>query len=438
MRWREAVEPVRMERIAIVAPVQRLGAVLQAVADAGVVEPELLPSGQGGHAAGDVRRDAAAETELAAVQGSVLQRGPLAAIAGWSPASALGPLAEALQPLGGAVVRLPLPRGAQPPTLLASRGAAAAFQPLVDTYGTVPYADLNPSLFAGLAYVGMFGMMFGDVAHGVLLALAGFLLLARRPAALARYRPAAPFVIGCGVSSSAFGLAYGEAFGPTGLVPTLWLDPLSHATTLLAVAIALGAALLAVSYALGAVNRWRERGGGSALVALSGVAGIALYAGLTVLGLGWYRFGPAVTATGAAVAAAGLVLGYIGLFMQAGGRAAGAAEAGVELFDAVVRLGTNTISFARLAAFGLTHAALGGVVWSGTTVLWRLGPAYWVVAALTFVVGNAVSFSLEALVAGIQALRLEYYELFSRIFTSEGRMFRPWHLPAPSSQKELS
>ncbi len=30
---------------------------------------------------------------------------------------------------------------------------------------------------------------------------------------------------------------------------------------------------------------------------------------------------------------------------------------------------------------------------------------------------------------GIQALRLEYYELFSRIFEGEGRPFRPWHVP---------
>ena len=44
-------------------------------------------------------------------------------------------------------------------------------------------------------------------------------------------------------------------------------------------------------------------------------------------------------------------------------------------------------------------------------------------------IGNAVAFALEALVAGMQALRLEYYELFSRVFEAEGRPFRPWHIP---------
>jgi V/A-type H+-transporting ATPase subunit I len=46
-----------------------------------------------------------------------------------------------------------------------------------------------------------------------------------------------------------------------------------------------------------------------------------------------------------------------------------------------------------------------------------------------FVAGHVAAFALEALVAGVQALRLEYYELFSRIFVSEGRPFHPWHIP---------
>jgi V/A-type H+-transporting ATPase subunit I len=40
-----------------------------------------------------------------------------------------------------------------------------------------------------------------------------------------------------------------------------------------------------------------------------------------------------------------------------------------------------------------------------------------------------VAFGLEGLIAAIQALRLEYYELFSRVFATEGVPFRPWHVP---------
>jgi len=452
-------EPVRMERVAVVAAAEDLRAVLVATADAGVVEPDVVPESAGGPASEALQRalahaaagtpvlapqapdigaleqagrlgELAGEAELERIAGSAVTRGAVAAIAGWSPAVAIDPLAERLRPVGGAVVRLAFPRGAEPPTLVGARGTTGAFQPLVDVYATVPYADVNPSLFAGLAYVVMFGMMFGDAGHGVLLCAAGAIMVRARTGLLARYRGAAPFVIGAGVTSTLFGFAYGEAFGPTGLVPVLWIAPLAQPITLLAAAIGVGAVLLAIAYGLGTVNRWRESGSVQALVALSGIAGSALYLGLALVGAGWSWHATALSIAGAAAAAGGLALGFAGLYLNAGGRAAGAVEAGVELFDAVVRIGANTVSFARLAAFGLTHAALGAIVWNGTTAFGARGGVWWVLAALTFVLGNAVAFVLEALVAGVQALRLDYYELFSRIFISQGRPFRPWHVPS--------
>ena len=139
------------------------------------------------------------------------------------------------------------------------------------------------------------------------------------------------------------------------------------------------------------------------------------------------------------VAVLGLALSFVGLYAGSGGGGSGVAEALVELVDLVVRLGSNVVSFARLAAFGLTHAALAAVVWGATTALWLRGGAAVVAAVVVFLVGNAVAFALEALVAAVQALRLEYYELFSRVFEGEGRPFRPWHLPlaeAPASAPE--
>jgi len=467
MRWPEVLEPARMERVAVVAPTDRLRSVLIAVADAGVVQIERIGDKARGPAyeawerarraqvhngqsaamldleppdLATLERDGplevlAGEVELEGISASALRNGSVAALAGWSPTSAIDALRAVLAPLGGSVVPLPPPRGADPPTLVVDKGATGAFQPLVDTYATINYRDVNPSALAGLAYVVMFGMMFGDAGHGALLVAGGLLLRSTRMATLGRLRHLAPFVIGAGLASVAFGLAYGEAFGPTGLVPTLWLRPLDHPTTLLAVAIAAGAGLLAVSYGLGTVNRWREGGATHALVATSGLAGAGLYLGLAVVGLGWYRHSLVLEAGGGVLAVAGLGLGFLGLFAEAGGRAEGMVQAGVELFDAVVRIGTNTVSFARLAAFGLTHAALCMMVWSATSAVWHRGTFFPLLAALVFLVGNAVTFALEALVAGVQAMRLEYYELFSRVFTAEGRRFRPWHFPIVSSKE---
>jgi V/A-type H+-transporting ATPase subunit I len=72
---------------------------------------------------------------------------------------------------------------------------------------------------------------------------------------------------------------------------------------------------------------------------------------------------------------------------------------------------------------------LGYVIWQATTGLWHQGPLGKLGAVAIFLIGTALVFGLEGLIAAIQALRLEYYELFSRIFDSEGQPFRPWHVP---------
>ena len=470
MRWRDAAVPVAMSRIALVVPYESLRAALVEIADAGVVEiprlamPGDAPPGEAArrlqHAGSGstrpmVQRQApdldllertgrvdliAGEAQLEERTSEAVRHGGVAGLVGWTPQEAIAPLAGRLSPLGGAVVPLARPRGAQPPTLLRRRGMGSSFRPLVETYATVPYDDVDPTLFAGLAYLVMFAVMFGDVGHGLLLLAGGLVLRTGRPRRFTGARKVWPFVAGAGAASSLVGLGYGEFFGPTGLDPWQAIDPLAEPVRLMLIGVGLGAGLLAVAYAIGTVNRVREGGWGYALYAPSGLAGATLFLGAGLITAGSYVDLGWLLLAGAVVAASGLTLSFVGLLAAAGGGGAGLMQAGIELFDVVVRLGSNVVSFARLAAFGLTHAALADVVWQGTTGLWSQGVAGAAAAAALFLVGNALTFALEAVVAGVQALRLEYYELFSRVFQDEGRPFTPWHLPAlePEPTVEVS
>jgi V/A-type H+-transporting ATPase subunit I len=298
----------------------------------------------------------------------------------------------------------------------------------VDTYGTVPYADVDPALFAGVSYVLMFGVMFGDVGHGLILAALGLYLRFSGRAAVASARRVWAVIVGAGLAAAGSGLLYGEMFGPTGLVSPLWLRPIEQPLTLIMAGVIGGSVLLGTSYLIGMANRWREGGPARLLYASSGIAGTSLYLGGAAMAAGTVAGYEALQAAGVAILVLGLVLLFAGFMADSGGGLAGVMQAVVELFDTIIRTGANALSFARLAAFGLTHATIGGIVWAATTALWASGGLGLAAAILIFVVGNALAFALEALVAALQALRLEYYELFSRIFTGEGRAFAPWRL----------
>jgi V/A-type H+-transporting ATPase subunit I len=309
------------------------------------------------------------------------------------------------------------------------------FRPLVSTYGTARYRDIDPTLFTAFSFILMFGMMFGDAGHGLVLALLAVWLRGRRTGRLAAYRHLWAIPFAAGLVAAFFGLLYGELFGPTKILPTLWLDPVSRPEPVLLVAVAVGAVLLLVSYVLGIVNRWRESGAAVAVLDQSGLAGLSTFVGLILLAAGYYLGSVPAEIAGGVIGVGGLVMLTTGFALRAGRGVAAVTEVGIESIDAVTRLVSNVISFTRLAAFGLMHAALGAIVFSAASALWG-GVAGGIAAIAVFALGNVLTFSLELLISGVQALRLEYYELYSRIFAGEGHAFAPWSLPVVSLQEE--
>ena len=379
-----------------------------------------------------------AAAELERVSSSAVRRAGVAGLAGWTPDVELGRLAERLRDRwAAAVVPVLPPRGVQPPTWLAGRGSRAQLRPAGrDLHDRARTATSTRPWSAGLAYVAMFGMMFGDVGHGALLLLGALLLRSGRlPGRLGRspgLRRSWPFLAGGGLSSMVFGALYGEMFGPTGLVPVLWLEPLAEPVTAARVAVGIGAALIAGAYALGTANRVREGGWGWRSTRRTGVAGSLLFLalGLAVAGCTPRRAGWSPPPSWSPWRVSGWPSSACS--SESGGGAAGVAAVGRRAGGpgGAAGLQRRLLRPARRLRAHPRGAGRGGLAGRRRRCGVRGSGA--VAAAVVFLVGNMLTFALEALVAGIQALRLEYYELFSRIFAEEGRPFRPWRLPDPS------
>jgi len=102
-------------------------------------------------------------------------------------------------------------------------------------------------------------------------------------------------------------------------------------------------------------------------------------------------------------------------------------QASIEVFDTILRYLSNTISFIRLAAFAVSHGAMGAVVIALAASL----SSYPLASAFGITLGNIFVLGLEGLIVFVQALRLNYYELFTKFFAADGVAFRPFILLAP-------
>ena len=74
------------------------------------------------------------------------------------------------------------------------------------------------------------------------------------------------------------------------------------------------------------------------------------------------------------------------------------------------------MSFLRVGGFILSHAGMMLVV---TSLMAMVGDAGWIVMIL----GNIFVMGLEGMIVGIQVLRLQFYEMFSRYYTGDGIAF---------------
>ena len=90
------------------------------------------------------------------------------------------------------------------------------------------------------------------------------------------------------------------------------------------------------------------------------------------------------------------------------------------MFETVMGFFSNTLSFIRVGAFAINHVglfmafhALGQMLGSSIGNIFMI------------VLGNIFIVCLEGLIVFIQAIRLEYYELFSKYFNGEGINYEP-------------
>ena len=322
-----------------------------------------------------------------------------------------------------------------PPTKLKNPRFFKPFEMFIRMYGLPSSNEMDPTVFVALTYTFIFGAMFGDVGQGLCLFVIGGLLYKLKNINLAGIISVA------GLFSAFFGFMFGSVFGFEDMIQARWLRPMEAMTslpfigqlnTVFIVAIAFGMGLNILSIIFHILNAIRAKDTENIWFSNNGIAGLVFY-GFIVFTIVLYMTGHQVPGNILMAVFLGIpMLVFIfkepltnlaernhkkletskGMFLVQGF---------FELFETLLSYFSNTLSFVRIGAFAVSHAAIMEVVLmlSGA----QEGSPNWIVV----VIGNLVVCGLEGLIVGIQVLRLEYYEMFSRFYKGSGREFKPFN-----------
>lgn len=310
----------------------------------------------------------------------------------------------------------------KPPIKLKNFQLFQPFEFFVKMYGFPSYNEIDPTPFVAITYSILYGMMFGDLGQGFALVLLGLYLDKKKGIKLG----AIMSVIG--LSSMFFGIMYGSVFGFESIIPSVWLRPAKSVNSILITTVIFGVGLIFISMLFNIINSIKSKDIGKLLFSPNGIAGIIFYA--------------SVIFTAAVFFIKGFFIGlwFILIFtilplilitlkeplsmliktkesVIKGSKAQFILETLMELLDILLSYFTNTVSFVRVGGFAISHAGLMGAVMLLSGV--ESGNPNFIIIIL----GNILVMVLEGLVVGIQVLRLEFYEMFSRFYTGEGKEF---------------
>ncbi len=326
--------------------------------------------------------------------------------------------------------------------------AMAPFQMLVENYAVPEYGTIDPTIFVAISYMIMFGLMFGDAGQGLVIMLIGIIgkRLMKKPSD--GVKKLMRLFVYCGTASIITGILFGSYFGYS-LFPPLWFDYHGivsghHGTAMgsirsiydiLAITIYFGITIISIGLAINWINLYKKRHIFKLLLDKSGLLGGWFY------GCGIYTAFYFVKTGYKELPESNLLFIFFGIpviilaiksplhfFLYERKNKKFTAytlidfimELIVELLEIFSGYLSNTLSFMRVAGLGIGHVSLmaafgtiAGLTSSG------------IASIIIIILGNALVIALEGLSAGIQALRLNYYEFFSRYFTGKGIAYNP-------------
>jgi V/A-type H+-transporting ATPase subunit I len=382
------------------------------------------------------------ENVLALLQAKrkILESGHLATIKGFVPEKKFQELTQKVHEMLGEKVLVVENEAAEvedPPTKISHGRTITPFEELTKLWGLPHYDEVDPTSIIAITFPLIFGLMFGDVGHGLILLVGGLTLglLIKKNQTI---KNMCWIIAACGASAIIMGMLYGEFFGKALFAP-LWFSPFNNILDFLIFSLLVGVIQIVSGLFLDMVNFLLKHNVIDAV--LTSIPKIALYLGgvsliaVYKLNLGLWISGPILL-----IIVPFLVLAfgkptYLTLrtfsrpSIESPSKKDEENSLGVRIFesgDFMTRLLSNTISYTRILALLMAHWAL---LLATYTVAGLIGTASFLALVLSGIIivgGNVFVMALEGLIVFIHTLRLHFYEWFSKFYQDTGTEFKPF------------
>ncbi len=317
-----------------------------------------------------------------------------------------------------------------PPTKLSNPRSFQIFESFVRFYSIPKSNEIDPTIILGIVFPIFFGLMVGDAGYGLFMLLVFAWVINRIkhppkhshfPRWLSRFIHSIvsnngllilskSVVVGSAIAIG-FGLLFNEFFGFKLPFPTLF-NVENGVGTLILVAGWIGVFMVCFGFLLGAINRLalddKKRAAGR-------LGWLATSLGVTIFGLNLLSKSSPLDVN----ALVSYALMFIGVTVVILG----------EGFESVIEIPSiisHILSYIRLVGILLTSVILAQVIDIVFLSDFKSQVLLAVAGSAILILGQLFNILIALFEAGIQGARLVYVEFFSKFFTGNGKIFKPF------------
>ena len=341
------------------------------------------------------------------------------------------------------------------PTIMKNNFFVRPFETITKMYGVPAYSEIDPTPFLAITFPLLFGLMFGDIGHGIILIISGLI-----GAIVFRNKKSTDFlnfcwiILYCGIGSILVGSLYGEFFGMHDIelfgtvflhlepvtIPILNItlhNPLNNIMAVFKFAVLIGVLHINLGWFIQFLNYWKQHR--KFLGFTDSLVKIWLLTGGTIL-IFTFGFDIYVWMAPPYPILLPLLPGILLILLKPFGKFFRVSylkeetiggligEGTMESFETLLSIMSNVASYIRLLALALAHISLMVAIQSMGNLFQGEGIINEAINIIVLIFGNMFVILLEGLLVFINTIRLHFYEFFFKFYQGTGVTYIPFYL----------